>query len=347
MRNARIPDILLERYLLGELPPAQKRQLEEKLARDPVLKERLETLRASSESFARTHDAGVLARGVRERLRRETLETGIRTGSRKDAQRGTQVSGFTGWKPVLGSAFLLALVALPAWRVLNGNYSTLVHSERSETVTEHSREIPPHDSSSQSSAPERIDDSEVAGVANVPTEPTRLGKATSSARTTDDNVEKSTTARVDVFPQPEAPLVTQHDTRLKGLEPALALFRKTSEGSEPLQPGAKAKPGDVLRIGYRAAGKSYGAIFSVDGNGNITRHWPRTGDRAARLEPGEHLLPDAFELDAAPAYERFYLLIGDRVFDLKPLLPLLHAERADLPHHVSVIRFELLKETGI
>src|SRR5690606_17549820 len=57
-------------------------------------------------------------------------------------------------------------------------------------------------------------------------------------------------------------------TRLKGLEPTLALFRRTPRGAEPLKPGAAVRSGDVLRIGYRAAGRSFGAIFSVDGHGN-------------------------------------------------------------------------------
>src|SRR5690606_16144034 len=118
---------------------------------------------------------------------------------------------------------------------------------------------------------------------------------------------------------PEEPRPTEV-TRLKGLEPTLALFRRTARGAEPLKPGAAVRSGDVLRIGYRAAGHSFGAIFSVDGHGNVTRHWPLTGDHAARLESGEVLLPGAFELDDAPSYEHFYLLVAERAFALTPLL---------------------------
>ena len=106
--------------------------------------------------------------------------------------------------------------------------------------------------------------------------------------------------------------------RLKGGEAELVVFRKTAAGSERLGPGARAVPGDLIRVGYRAAGRSYGAIVSTDGNGNVTQHLPRSGGRAAPLETGGTVLLDfSYELDDAPRWERFYLVTGDEPFDLE------------------------------
>jgi hypothetical protein len=115
--------------------------------------------------------------------------------------------------------------------------------------------------------------------------------------------------------RPPAPV---DDIRLKGGEAELVVFRKTAAGSERLGPGARAVAGDLIRVGYRAAGRPYGAILSTDGNGNVTQHLPRSGGRAAPLETGGTVLLDfSYELDDAPLWERFYLVTGDEPFDLE------------------------------
>ena len=43
--------------------------------------------------------------------------------------------------------------------------------------------------------------------------------------------------------------------RVKGLEPQLSLHRRTSTGSETLSEGDPAHRGDLIRIGYQAAGR--------------------------------------------------------------------------------------------
>ena len=109
-------------------------------------------------------------------------------------------------------------------------------------------------------------------------------------------------------------------TRLKGATPHLVVFRKTlSGGAEELAPGAAAKKGDVLQLGYVAADAKYGVIFSVDGRGTLTWHLPsgyRGGEMSApALDPhGPSLLPSAYELDDAPGFERFFLVYSARPF---------------------------------
>ena len=110
------------------------------------------------------------------------------------------------------------------------------------------------------------------------------------------------------------------ETTIKGTgDASLVLHRKVTEGSEELRDGAVARPGDQIRIGYRASGRSQGAILSIDGRGTLTQHLPGTGDRSARLEStGTVFLDFAYELDDAPRWEAFYFVTADAPFDLEP-----------------------------
>ena len=99
------------------------------------------------------------------------------------------------------------------------------------------------------------------------------------------------------------------------------MYRKTSTRSETLPDGAFARKGDVVRVGYEAAGRPYGLILSIDGRGVVTRHLPTTGDLAARLEPSSTVLLDqSYELDDAPRWERFYFITGMSRFAVAPVL---------------------------
>lgn len=98
--------------------------------------------------------------------------------------------------------------------------------------------------------------------------------------------------------------------RLKGLAPHLVVYR---DGATPerLADRAPARPHDVVQLGYVAAGRRYGAIVSLDGRGEVTLHLAPQ----ALAETGEVRLPSAFELDDAPAFERFVFVTGDEPFD--------------------------------
>src|SRR5262245_46575140 len=67
---------------------------------------------------------------------------------------------------------------------------------------------------------------------------------------------------------------TAEDSRPKGVQPALTVYRRTDRGSETMADGAIARAGDLLRLGYAAVGQAYGVILSVDGRGTVTRHLP-------------------------------------------------------------------------
>jgi len=109
--------------------------------------------------------------------------------------------------------------------------------------------------------------------------------------------------------------------RLKGSEAGLAIFRKTKSGSELLPPQSYGRPGDALQVFYHNKSSRYGMIFSVDGTGSITLHFPESGSQAGTLQIGAMLpLPHAFRLDNAPRMERFMLVTSQQPFPCDSIL---------------------------
>ncbi len=123
-------------------------------------------------------------------------------------------------------------------------------------------------------------------------------------------------------PGPEAPPTWDRKgmdgIRLKGVKPDLLLYRKRASEVEQLADSSVAYAGDLIQIFYRAAGKPFGVIVSVDGRGTVTRHLPASGTRAVRLIQGDPVSLDySYELDDAPKWERFYFLTADASFDVR------------------------------
>jgi hypothetical protein len=99
------------------------------------------------------------------------------------------------------------------------------------------------------------------------------------------------------------------EVRLKGLRPHLAVFRQEGSKTAELTDGAKAKPGDVVQLGYAAAGQRQGVLLSIDGRGGVTLHFPAASGAAAELTRGGlTLLGSSFTLDDAPGFERFFFV---------------------------------------
>ena len=245
----RLPDIVLERYRLNELPPAEHGRLSDRLRRDEALRLRLESLDQSDMEIRRDYQPELFIRRIQERLAEQPV-------------RGL----FPSWAipAVLVAATLILVVVLP-----------------------------------------------------------RIGPSEGDS------------------------------DRIKGLAPGLAVYRKTDTGSETLADGAIAHTGDVIRLGYRAAGKPYGVILSIDGRGGVTLHLPPNGEHAVALENGPTVLLDqAYELDDAPRWERFYFVTGETSFAVQPIMDA--ARRAavnpqlqpalELPRDLEQSVFSLQKE---
>jgi len=223
---ARVPDLILERYRLGEMTPDEAAAFERRLSGDDELCQQLQALDASDDEIRRRHPPAVLAAHVRQRLEARAAKAPRMAHARFFGLRWTAVAALAG---------ALVLVVL----------------------------VGPH----------------LLGPGDEPAD------------------------------------------RIKGLEPTLLLFRKVGEGSEPLRDGALARSGDLIRIGYRAAGSAWGLILSVDGRGIVTLHLPRDGTQAVRLSAESQVLLDfAYELDDAPRWERFYFVTGSAPFDAAPVI---------------------------
>jgi hypothetical protein len=226
----RIPDILLERYRLNELPKDEADRMAARLGQDALLRERLAGLEASDEELRR----GNMADRLEQCTRRKLAEAGAKP------RRWSLY-----WALPVVAAAAIVVIAVAA----------------------------------RNAAPPAVGSS-------------------------------------------AAPPPAGAEDRVKGVGPALALYRRTAEGSETLADGAVARRGDLIRVGYRAAGRSYGAIVSIDGAGSVTMHLPpAAGGRAAPLKhEATVLLDEAYELDDAPLWERFYFIAGDAPFDTAPVM---------------------------
>ena len=103
--------------------------------------------------------------------------------------------------------------------------------------------------------------------------------------------------------------------------PKINLYRLDGNTITTLKNGTLAKSGDVIQITYNAGNKDYGVIFSVDGNGNITRHFPENSWKAEPLHHNynETPLDFSYELDNAPNFECFIMVTSKEQFSLDDL----------------------------
>lgn len=114
-----------------------------------------------------------------------------------------------------------------------------------------------------------------------------------------------------------------------GVETHLTVYRQGKSGPEKLAARAVVRPGDVLQAAYSVAKPAQGALLSVDGAGNVTVHLAE-GGRSVLLQAGaEHPLTFSYELDQAPRFEVFFLLVSDKPFDLEPVRQLLKTRSWD------------------
>jgi hypothetical protein len=163
-------------------------------------------------------------------------------------------------------------------------------------------------------------------------------------------------ARQPVVPPPAAS--PQLDpTRIKGTQPVdrtqLYVYR-SGDGDRHLRDGAQAARGDLLQLAYATADAGFGVLLSIDGGGKVWQHWPEPGGaRAVPLKVGgEVRLPSSYELDDAPAFERFFLVRAGETFDIAPVLAAAHAlaarppqaQRAPLPLPTQFAQTSLLLE---
>ncbi len=100
--------------------------------------------------------------------------------------------------------------------------------------------------------------------------------------------------------------------RIKGLESKLLLYRMKGRDVEELKNFDTAQQGDVIQVGYIAAGNfNYGVILSIDGRGTVTIHLPQNSVPGKSLVMNKRTLLDkSYELDDSPSFERFIMILS-------------------------------------
>jgi len=130
---------------------------------------------------------------------------------------------------------------------------------------------------------------------------------------------------------------TREMTRVKGMQPTLHIYRDNNGEPELLADQAIVKESDRLQISYISAGMMYGAIFSIDGRGTVTLHFPENETVTPALDSeGEIALPYSYELDDAPAYEQFIFVTSEIEFSVADLLTTVRESTLEMDDAASV-----------
>ncbi|MBP5438359.1 MAG: hypothetical protein J6Y30_10305 [Treponema sp.] len=101
----------------------------------------------------------------------------------------------------------------------------------------------------------------------------------------------------------------------------IRLYKQKGDKALVMEDGDIAKENDLIQITYTPGAYNFGVIFSVDGNGNVTRHFPENSWEAAKLEKTGEEVPLSFSyaLDDAPDYECFVFVASKKAFDLSKM----------------------------
>lgn len=114
------------------------------------------------------------------------------------------------------------------------------------------------------------------------------------------------------------------DTSLDGVRikgpPRLLVFDQHAP-TTPLADDAPVTAGDTVQVKLNTgAAGTWAVLFSVDGNGVVTRHLSSKDGSAVEVQPGQTVpLDSAYTLDDAPEFERFFLVVGDEAFAAEPV----------------------------
>ncbi len=240
--RGRVPDLILEQYALGELPPAEEKRFRAAMESDPEIARRLKAIEESNAAILERHSPERMADSIRSRL--------------ESAESGRDADDIERFRPSAGARAISSLARRASFPIAA---ALLV----------------------------------LAGA-------------------------------LIVRPGQDSAISGAEVTRAKGGRASLYVYRKTPSGSEELPDGALASRSDLVQLSYTSGGARYGAILSIDGRGTVTFHLPRAysggAAQAPELESRPHAaLDSAYELDDAPAFERFFLVISDKPFSLSEL----------------------------
>jgi len=140
---------------------------------------------------------------------------------------------------------------------------------------------------------------------------------------------------------------TPNYTRIKGeksidfTKTQIIIYRMKNNEIDLLKNGNQTHAGDLLQIAYVPAGKTNGLIFSSDGSGIVTLHFPEDIRDPSNLKLEKKvLLTSSYELDDAPDFERFFFITAMKEIDVEDIMKKAEALAAS-PASAKTARLEL------
>lgn len=232
MKKDRVPEILVEKLALGELPEVDAARVRDSLGDDAEA--RLSALAREDAEILERLPPDEVAAEVRRRL----------AATERDVAR-SRASGVSPWIPAL----VLGAAAVVAWLWIRAG--------------------------------------------EEPRKP-------------------DTIARSDVTSPSDDGADTSEIVYVKG-DARLWIDKKGPAGAQRLANGDVVGQGDRLQVHYDAADRELGVIVSIDGRGVATLHSPGDPEDEPALEAGGAVALDhSYELDDAPAFERFFFVTAPR-----------------------------------
>jgi hypothetical protein len=248
MKRIPLPDIVLERYLLNELPEEKLREIETYIRENPDEAARLDELRESNrnilEEYTPEAQSGIILKAYEKEKRDKSLLIKL-LFLKKEKTGRKSTTGLPGFLKIAVPAGALAIFVISFF--FTGTEDTIWNRD----IVNNNGEI----------------------------------------------------------------------TRIKGKENSLSIYRKTGAEIKTLKEGDSVKNRDLLQIAYRVTTGRYAVILSIDGRSSVTLHFPEKPRSSARVNRGKTVyLKNSYELDNAPDFERFFLLVSDEKINIDRII---------------------------
>ena len=255
IENRNIPDLILERYLLCDLPDHKMKKITELEKSDKDVSKRIKALKTSNKKVFKQYPTEEIVNQIMARFRDQE-------NSGKAVTKQNRIK-FILFPSILSAAAAMIFVF---FFMINSNNS----------------------------------DQDIIVTTTGPDD-----KVISDAKLIDTKIKPIDIARVD-----------HGTTRLRGFVTKLYVYRKHGKDIELLNDNSTGRINDLIQLAYAVTKDTFGIIFSIDGRGNVTKHFPINSLQAAKMKPGrKFFLSHSFQLDDAPEFERFFMVTSDSQFN--------------------------------
>ncbi len=131
----------------------------------------------------------------------------------------------------------------------------------------------------------------------------------------------------------------QIGVRTKGIIPSLMVHQIEKGKVAQLRESDVVVSGAQIQLSVANGGGRHAVVVSIDGRSNVTLHYPLEGQGQQIADESIFSLPQSYELDAAPSFERFFLVTSDQPINVERVLSSANklgkqiniSQRSDLP----------------